>query len=39
MKELTTAYSHEKGYYFLSLSLEKKVLTSLSGCFLKKKNG
>ena len=37
MKELTTTYSHEKGYYFLSLSLEEKVLTSLSGCFLKKK--
>ena len=29
MKELTTTNSHEKSYYFLSLSLEKKVLTSL----------
>ena len=29
MKELTTTNSHEKSYSFLSLSLEKKVLTSL----------
>lgn len=31
MKGLTNTYSHEKSYYFLSLSLEKKALTSLKG--------
>lgn len=37
MKELTTTYSHEKSYYFLSLSLEKTVLTSLKRLLFEKK--